>query len=122
MPSNKELKATATDLAEKLGIGLDLADMTNAALGELVADLKAKVKDAQHQTQADQEQREAVQQQTAEDADEDDGPKFAVAMGKAIICRRGVGIKSDGDSLVRGDLSMEQFETFFDAGYIVEEK
>ena len=120
MPSKQELKSTAVDLADKLGgIPLELEELTHAELTGLVTDLGAKVRDAKNQTQADGD-RQSQEQADAAEQEGDDFPTFIVAPGKSIICRKGVGIKADGDSLSRGDLTMEQFEAFFNAGHIIE--
>lgn len=92
MASNKELAAEAVELAEELGIEVTTDGLNNKALSALVSDLKAKKKDAELQTQADEADGDQP------DADEADGEEleqgYYVAKGKAVTSK--IGIMSDG--------------------------
>lgn len=84
MPSIKELKEQAAELATALNIEVSTDDMTNADLSELVADLEAKVKDASLKTVAD-------------DAPKAKKPPYSVAQGCALTTKKG--ILADGDEI-----------------------
>ena len=74
MPSNKELISEAQDLSGELNLAIDTDGLKNDALVSLVSDLRAKKRDADTDTQADELQSS--------------GP--VVAQGRAVTTRRGV--------------------------------
>ncbi len=80
MASNKDLIAEATELAAELNIEITTDDLNNVKLAALVSDLKAKKKDADTVTQAD----EVVE------SDKVVKPAFYVAEGKAITSLVGI--------------------------------
>lgn len=53
MPSNKEYIKQAEELAAELGVEITTDGLNNAKLADLVSDLKAKARDAELTTQAD---------------------------------------------------------------------
>lgn len=53
MPSNKQYKEQAEKLAAELGVEITTDGLNNEQLGDLVSDLKAKARDAELDTQAD---------------------------------------------------------------------
>ena len=79
MATNIELIKRATDLAEKLGTVVVTEGLTNAALKDLIRELRAQMGDT----------------------DEDEAPvvvtRYVVAAGKAITSKRGV--LADGDEV-----------------------
>lgn len=91
MPSNKELMTEAQELAAKLGISVRTTGLNNAALVELVADLKAKERDAELDTQAD----DAAPVQAPEP--EPDPRGYVVAKGCAVTNMKGV--LAEGDAV-----------------------
>jgi hypothetical protein len=87
MASNKELTAEAAELAAVLGIEVTTDGLNNKALSALVSDLKAKKKDAELQTQADDNQSDDSVGETEED---ERAPGVYVADGKAVTSKIGV--------------------------------
>ena len=105
MASNKELIAQAITLAAALEIEITTDGLNNKQLGDLVSDLKAKTKDAEHSTQADGQEAEA------EAEAEEQAPGVYVAKGKSITTK--AGILSAGDEvtakhLAGGDKALAQ--------------
>lgn len=100
MPSNKDLTTLADELAEKLGLTIETEGLRNDGLAELVSDLKAKKKDADTQTAADEK------------------PPFYVMPGKSLTSKRG--ILADGDEIKADDLAggKDALDAFVDSGHI----
>lgn len=113
MPSNKELKKQAGELAEQLGVLVDTGGLKNDELAALVSDLKAKLRDAENVTQADRGRPGPTGADQADQADQtDQTDRFYMAKGKALICKRG--ILADGDEvkaeyLPGGEATLEKF-------------
>ena len=82
MPSNKQYKEQAEKLAAELDVEITTDGLNNEQLGDLVSDLKAKARDAELDTQAD-DAPEA-------EAPAEKRPPFSVASGKSITSRRGI--------------------------------
>lgn len=80
MPSNKELIAEAEALADELSREVSTEGLNNNKLAELVSDLKAKKKDAETETQADEAEAEVVNQE----------PAYYVAPRNSITSKKGI--------------------------------
>lgn len=106
MPSNKDLTTEAEKLAKELGIEVQTEGLNNEKLGDLVSDLKAKKKDAEHKTQAD---KAPVKKPEAKKK-----PPFTVAKGKAITSR--AGILAEGDEIKASYLAASEKESDQAAG------
>lgn len=127
MASNKDLKAEAKDLGEDLGIPIDFKGMKNEDLVELVSDLKAKIKDRDTVTQADEfvdgwvesEERMASSGPAAEEPMTI--PAYRIAPGKALTTKRG--ILSEGQELSARDVCGGQatIDMRVESGHIVKE-
>lgn len=129
MPSNKDLRAEASVLGKELKIDLVLTGLGNTELAKLVSDLKAKKRDAELTTQADDEteeapappapDEEAAAPPAPDETDKEAVSLYFIAPGKAITCRKG--ILSDGDPIepewIAGDESV--FINLVNRGYIV---
>jgi len=97
MPSNKELINEANNLADELELSVQTDGLKNESLAELVSDLRAKKRDADIQTQADD----------TDDTDES-GPlakidEHRVTEGRSVTTKRG--IIGPGGSIRASDLS-----------------
>lgn len=118
MPSNKDLTAQAEELAKELGLEIKLEGIKNDGLAELVSDLKAKKKDADTETAADDAEKKATE--AGNEADEAKAEKtgFHVMVGKAITSKRG--ILADGDEIKAEDLAggKEALEAFVKSGHV----
>lgn len=112
MPSNKQYKEQAEALAAELGVEITTDDLNNEQLGDLVSDLRAKARDAELDTQADE-----PQEKTEEPASK--RPPFSVASGKSITSRRG--ILAPGDEIKAEDLAggKETLDKFVKSGHVV---
>lgn len=83
MASNKDLIIEAEALAEELGLEITTDGLNNKKLSALVSDLKAKKKDAETQTQADNAPES--------NEDEEGAPKGPViAKGKSLTSLKGI--------------------------------
>lgn len=91
MPSNKDLINEANNLADELGLAVQTDGLKNDGLVDLVSDLRAKKRDAELETQADEPEQEPEQS----------GP--VVAEGRSVITKRG--IIGSGQSIRASDLS-----------------
>lgn len=90
MASNKDLTFEAEALAEELGLEITTAGLNNKKLAALVSDLKAKKKDSETHTQADNSHK----------SNEDDGKgsiRQVIATGKSLTSL--IGILGEGDSV-----------------------
>jgi hypothetical protein len=100
MPSNKELINEANNLADELELSVQTDGLKNEGLAELVSDLRAKKRDADTQTQADDTD-------DTDDTDESgplakiDDPR--VTEGRSVTTKRG--IIGPGGSIRASDLS-----------------
>lgn len=112
MPSNKQYKEQAEQLAAELDVEITTDGLNNEQLGDLVSDLKAKARDAELDTQAD-DAPEAPQEPGAK------RPPFSVASGKSITSRRG--ILAPGDEIKADDLAggKEALDAFVKSGHVV---
>lgn len=94
MPSNNELIAEAVKLAGELNLEVTTDGLDNKGLGALVSDLKAKKKDAELKTQADEAAAAAAEAEAKAKADAEAAPKRApgvyVADGKAVTSKIGI--------------------------------
>lgn len=112
MASKEQLIETANVLAAELNKTINTDDLKHEELVDLVTDLKAKKKDADTITQADD----------APDADDEDTfeevPPFTVADGKAITSMRG--ILAEGDEVKAEYLTggQESLEALVDAKHV----
>ena len=89
MPSNAELTKEAEELAAKLDTTVETKDLNNDKLADLVQDLRAKVTDAETQTQADQD--EATKAARMENKrPKEKKPPYYVAPGKALTSKKGI--------------------------------
>ena len=89
MASNKDLIIEAEALAEELGLLVVTEGLNNKKLAALVSDLKAKKKDAETQTQAD----DALESNEDEESDESAGEESlgpVIAKGKSLTSRKGI--------------------------------
>ena len=106
MASNKELIAQAITLAAALEIEITTDGLNNKQLGDLVSDLKAKTKDAEHSTQAD-----GPAEAEAEAEAEAQAPGVYVAKGKSITSKAGIltaGDEVTAKHLAGGDKALAQ--------------
>lgn len=105
MPSNAKLSKKAHEIAEKLGTPIETDGLTSKELSDLLSDLSAKAKDAEHKTQTDEIP-------AAPD-------KYVVAKGKALTTL--AGIKSEGDEVHPKHFYMgkDAFDHLRKTGYIV---
>jgi hypothetical protein len=112
MPSNKQYKEQAEQLAAELEVEITTDGLNNEQLGDLVSDLKAKARDAELDTQADD-----APEETQEPAGK--RPPHSVASGKSITSRRG--ILAPGDEIKAEDLSggKESLDKFVKSGHVV---
>lgn len=140
MPSNKQYIEQAEELAAELGVEITTDGLNNEKLANLVSDLKAKVRDAELDTQVDgqtpgegqtdeeaeaakaseeaEAQRLADEEAEAAKAAEEKLPPYYVKKGKALTTRRG--IRSDGDEITASDLigGKEALEGFVKSGHV----
>ena len=120
MPSNAELTSQITELAEKLGVTVETKDLKNAELSDLLSDLKAKERDAELTTQAD-ESTDGEDTPPADDEPEVvELPPFSVAPGKAITSKRGIldsGSEVKADDLAGGK---ESLKSLIKSGHVIE--
>ena len=117
MPSNKELVASATELAAALGIEIDTDGMNNKDLSALVVDLRAKHTDAQTHTQADA----APAPEVAAPAPEVAADTYVIAGGRAITSRKGI-LSGDAPDEVKPEYlagGQKAFDKFVKSGHIV---
>ena len=114
MPSNKELITQIVVLSGQLGLELETKDLKNDELVELVSDLRAKKKDADTQTAADDAEAKAKADAEAKAKK----PPFSVAKGKSITSKRG--ILADGDEIKAKDLAggQDAIDAFVQSGHI----
>lgn len=115
MPSNKQCIEQAEELAAELGVEITTDGLNNEKLANLVSDLKAKVRDAELDTQVDGQTDEEAE---AAKAAEEKLPPYYVKKGKALTTRRG--IRSDGDEITASDLigGKEALEGFVKSGHV----
>lgn len=127
MPSNKELTAQAEELAKELELEINTEGLKNDGLAELVSDLKAKKKDADRQTLADEAEEDsakaaALAKLEADEAKEDKAeakkPPFYVMPGKCLTSKRG--LIADGDEIKADDLAggKEALNAFVKSGHV----
>ena len=92
MPSNTDLRKKADELAKALGLEIKTEGLNNEKLAALVSDLKAKKKDADTQTAADDAEAKAIEagNKAADKAKAVKKPPFYVMPGKAITSKRGI--------------------------------
>lgn len=95
MPSNAELIKEAEELAAKLDTTVETKDLNNDKLADLVKDLRAKVTDAETQTQADQDEATKAAQAKKAARMENKRPKekkppYYVAPGKSLTSKKGI--------------------------------
>lgn len=131
MPSNKQLGAEALEIAQKLKIVVVTAGLNNAELVKLVADLKAKAKDAENDTQADNAEStdettgdaeiEAIKAKAAEEAEvasKIEPFPYSVKSGKSITSKRG--ILGEGEEVKVEDLpgGQKTIDDLIERGYV----
>lgn len=85
MPSNKDLISEAGVLAEELGLDVSTEGLSNQALAALVSDLKAKKKDLENETHADN-----AAEVEAEAAAEAAAAGPVIAPGKCLTSLKGI--------------------------------
>lgn len=116
MPSNNSFKKEITGLAKALGLEINTDGLNNNKLAALVKDLRAKKKDAETETQADNAPRVAAADKTATEPEPKDS--YLVCAGKAITTRRGI---LSGDDVIRPeDIAggKEALENFVLSGHV----
>jgi hypothetical protein len=103
MPSNKDLINEANNLADELGLAVQTDGLKNDGLVDLVSDLRAKKRDAELETQADNEPKSPNPDDVEgpEQDPEQSGP--VVADGRSVVTKRGV--IGPGQSIRASDLS-----------------
>lgn len=113
MASNKHLIKEIMALSLALGLEVDPEGLNNAKLAELASDLKAKKKDADNITLADES--EAKDEPEAKDTKK---PEFYVMQGKCLTSKRG--LLSDGDEIKVEDLSggLVAIKAFVKSGHV----
>lgn len=115
MPSNKELAAEAKALAAELETEVTTDGLNNQQLADLVSDLKAKKKDADTVTQADNAERMAGKPQPKKK------PPFYVAPRKAITSKKGI-LSGDTEDEVKAEYlegGKDALEAFIESGHIL---
>lgn len=114
MPSNNSFKKEITELAKALSLEINTDGLNNNKLAALVKDLRAKKKDAETETQADNAPRVADKAAVEPESKN----SFIVCTGKAITTRRG--ILSNGDEIKAEDISggKEALERFILSGHV----
>ncbi len=149
MPSNDDLRIEANSLAKELDLNINPSEMNNKTLVKLVADLKAKKRDIDLDTEADKAQDDKPEDIESADNDNievnnslpdeadgfDEDPEesgkpekpedakptgFKVAAGKALTTRRG--IKADGDKVDASHFvgGQKVIDEFIKTGHIVQ--
>lgn len=108
MATKKEIAAECIEIAEKLELEITTEGLNHEKLSDLLADLKAKAKDAELETQAD------------ETEDDDSKAEWVIADGKSITSKKGVldsGAEVKAEYLGGGEAA---FKTLVEAKVIVE--
>jgi len=82
MATKDQMSEEIEALAEELGLDVDVSEMTSRELVALLSDLKAKKKDKDRQTQADQPKKEEPFKESA--------AQYRVIAGKSITTRHHV--------------------------------
>lgn len=119
MPSNNALKEEITELAKGLGLEINTDGLNNDKLAALVKDLRAKKKDAETDTQADNAPPVAKPKQKLKPKlklKPKDG--YYLCEGKALTTRRG--ILSSGAEIKPKDISggKEALDGFVLSGHV----
>lgn len=126
MPSNAELIKEADELAAKLETTVETKDLSNDKLVDLVKDLRAKVTDAETQTQADNDK--ATEEAKAKKAarmenkvKKEKKPPFYVAPGKALTSKKGI-LSGDTSDEVKAEYlpgGKEALDAFVKSGHVL---
>lgn len=103
MPSNKTLIEEAKTIAAELEIDINTDGMKNDALVDLVSDLRAKKKDAETVTQADDQGGEPDETPAEDDQGGEPDGTLRVAKGRSVTTQRG--ILAEGKEIRAEDLS-----------------
>lgn len=126
MPSNNELIKEAEELAGKLETPVETADLNNDQLVALVKDLRAKVTDAETQTQADNDQatKNAQAKKAARTSGKQPKPKkppFYVAPGKSLTSKKGILSGDTSDEVKAEYLSggKKALDAFVESGHVL---
>lgn len=124
MPSNADFITDINKMAEQLGLAIDTAGKSNNDLASLASDLRAKIKDKENATSADQAEKEAAEKAAAEQAEKDKAVTtkktgHSVAKGKAITTKRG--ILADGETIKAEDLpgGVERLKDLVESRHVV---
>lgn len=120
MPSNAELIKEADELAAKLGAPVETKDLSNDKLVDLVRDLRAKVTDAETQTQADNDKaRKAARMENK--VKKEKKPPFYVAPGKSLTSKKGI-LSGDTSDEVKAEYlrgGKEALDAFVKSGHVL---
>lgn len=120
MPSNAELIKEADELAAKLGTPVETKDLSNDKLVDLVRDLRAKVTDAETQTQADNDKaRKAARMENK--VKKEKKPPFYVAPGKSLTSKKGI-LSGDTSDEVKAEYlrgGKEALDAFVKSGHVL---
>ncbi len=139
MASKKELALEAQAIADALEVEITTEGLNHAELTDLVSDLKAKKRDADITSQADDEPEADDEDSNDEpepgdepepevddedaddepDADADDEPVYVIAPGKAVTSLKGIrgeGDEAKAEHFPGGD---ETFQDLKDRGIVV---
>lgn len=121
MPSNTKLAEEAEKLAEGLGIEVTTDGKNNEQLSDLVSDLRAKTKDAEHDTEADQGKPAPAPAPAKKAAPKPKKPPYYVAPGKAITSRKGILSGDTADEVKAEYLSGGKgaLDAFIESGHVL---
>jgi len=122
MPSNADLIKAASALAEKLQVTVVTDGLTNEKLADLVADLKAKERDAELATQADAAAAaEAAAKPAKKGKEKAKKPPFYVAPGKALTTKKGI-LSGDTAAEVKAEYltgGKTALDAFVESGHVL---
>ncbi len=115
MPSNKDLIKEINSLTEELNYDrVDTDGKTNAELAELVSDLKAKKKDAELTTEADNVQPVIEKVATSKG----NLPPYEISEGKSLTTMRGILVAGDEITTMHLSGDEDQLKLLVEKGYV----
>ena len=120
MPSNADLIKEAEELAAKLDTTVETKDLNNDKLVDLVKDLRAKVTDAETQTQADNDKATKAARMENK-VKKEKKPPFYVAPGKALTSKKGI-LSGDTSDEVKAEYlpgGKEALGSFVKSGHVL---
>lgn len=121
MASNKDLIASANELAAELDLKITTDSLNNEQLSALVSDLKAKKKDADNDTQADDAEDAKKAARKAGKTPTAKKPPFYLAPRKSITSKRGI-LSGDTADEVKAEYlegGQKALDAFIESGHIL---